>query len=83
MRSSQTRHSRKIMIVPHDELIVIPDYDLERRIRNAKNSLTYKPDRNSRDVQIELCYLQRESEIREARKNAHEVYLRNLRNNRR
>ena len=83
MNSSQSRNYRKTPIISLDELILMPEYDIEKRIRNAKNSLSYKPDKQSKYTQIELCYLQRELEIRVARKNAHEIYMKNLRNNRR
>ena len=83
MYSSQSKSHRKPPLISLDELILMPEYDIEKRIRNAKNSLSYKPDKQSKYTQIELCYLQRELEIRIARKQAHEIYMKNLRNNRR
>jgi hypothetical protein len=58
-----------------DEIAVISENELRNRIDGIKNLLTYNSKRNSVHLQIDLCYLQREAEIRVARKAAHEEYL--------
>ena len=62
-------------IMTSDEIAIISENELRNRIDGVKNLLTYNSKRNSTHLQIDLCYLQRESEIRVARKVAHEEYL--------
>jgi len=59
-----------------DRISVMPDDELNSNVSKIKNQLSYRNQRDSREnLEIELCYLQREVFIRKLRKNAHENYL--------
>jgi len=61
-----------------DKIATMTDDDLNSHFFKIKNLLSYKNhSRNKRDLEIELCYLQREVRVRENRRKAHDVYLRN------
>ena len=62
-----------------DEISIISDNELRNRIEGIKNLLTYNSKRNSVPLQVDLCYLQREAEIRVARRSAHEEYISEIR----
>ena len=71
------------MKLSHDALALISDDELHRRVRTIRGLI-----RNNRfshqklkELQTEFCYLHRENEIREARKKAHQIYLRKIRAN--
>jgi len=60
-----------------DRISVMTDDEINSHLSRIKNLLSYrnKPE-NRTDLEIELCYLQRESNIRISRKRAHEEYTR-------
>jgi len=59
-----------------DKISVMTDEDLYGQTSKIKNLLTYKNKKdNKRDLEIELCYLQREIFVRERRRRAHEEFL--------
>jgi len=71
------------MKLSQDKIAIISDDDLNRRVRTIRGLI-----RNNRfsheklkELQTEFCYLHREAEIREARRSAHQLYLRQLRHN--
>ncbi len=71
------------MKLSQDKIAIISDDDLNRRVRTIRGLI-----RNNRfsqeklkELQTEFCYLHREAEIREARRAAHQLYLRQLRQN--
>ena len=71
------------MKLPQDKIAIISDDDLNRRSRTIRGLI-----RNNRfsheklkELQTEFCYLYREVEIRESRREAHQLYLRQLRHN--
>jgi len=54
------------------------DEELNSHFSKIKNLLSYKNQKNGKKhLEVELCYLQREIYIRECRRGAHEIYLRN------
>ena len=60
-----------------DELGKISDDELHRRYRTVKGWITSRKfsTAKTRNLEVELCYLHRETEIREARRIAHQHYL--------
>lgn len=71
------------MKLPQDKIAIISDDDLNRRSRTIRGLI-----RNNRfsheklkELQTEFCYLHRETEIRESRREAHQLYIRQLRFN--
>jgi hypothetical protein len=71
------------MKLSKDKIAIISDDDLNRRVRTIRGLI-----RNNRfsheklkELQTEFCYLHREAEVREARHEAHQLYLRQLRHN--
>ena len=68
-----------------DALATMPDRQLFSRISSAKRILGSMRE-NSRDkgskqivsLETELCYMMREAEIRDLRKQTHREYLKNL-----
>ncbi len=73
----------KKMKLSKDKLALVSDDDLHRRVRTIRglirnNRFSYE---KLKELQTEFCYLHREAEIRDARKKAHQLYLRNLRRN--
>jgi hypothetical protein len=63
-----------------DEIGKLPDDKVERLISKIKNLISYKPSSRSHKLQIEMCYLQREHEIRKTRKKMHIEYISNIKN---
>jgi len=73
------------MKLSKDKIAIISDDDLNRRVRTIRGLI-----RNNRfsheklkELQTEFCYLHRETEIREARHSAHQLYIRQIRQNHR
>lgn len=63
-----------------DEIGRMSDREIDGLISKFKNLMSYNSSRsNSQKMQVELCYLQRESEIRVARKEKHKEYLASFR----
>lgn len=63
-----------------DEIGRLSDRDIDNLISKFKNLMTYNSSRsNFQKMQVELCYLQRESEIRNIRKEKHKEYLASFR----
>ena len=61
-----------------DKIATMTDDDLNLHFFKIKNLLSYKNhSNNKKDLEVELCYLQREVRARESRRNAHEMYVRN------
>tara|TARA_Y100000593_G_C4290290_1_gene327889 strand:- start:648 stop:890 length:243 start_codon:yes stop_codon:yes gene_type:complete len=59
-----------------DRIAVMPDDELNSNVSKIKNQLTYRNQKDNREnLEIELCYLQREVFIRSLRKKAHEDFL--------
>ena len=52
-------------------------YQLSHELTSARER---GRDLDTRDVEIEICYVQREKKIRAARREAHELYVQNLQN---
>ena len=76
---------QEFTVLNQDELGKISDDDLFRRYKTVKNLVRSKKFSRDkmRNLEIELCYLHREHEIRENRKAAHQVWLAERRNQRR
>jgi len=71
------------MKLTHEAIALISDDDLNRRVRTIRglirnNRFSYQ---KLKELQTEFCYLHRETECREARKKAHQIYLRKIRVN--
>jgi len=59
-----------------DRIAIMSDDEINTHVAKIKNLLTYKNKRENKfGLEIELCYLQRESFIRNNRKKAHEKFL--------
>ena len=69
-----------------EDLAVLPDDELFFLLKRTKKNISYVERslmkvRHSRDVedleslQVEMCYIQREAEVREKRRLIHEEYL--------
>ena len=59
-----------------DKIAIMSDDELRSHLSKLKNLLTYKNKRENKfNLEIELCYLQRESFVRDNRKIAHEKLL--------
>ena len=65
-----------------DEIGKLPDDEVRRLIERMKNLMSYRSKSRSDAfrIQIELCYLQRENEIRKIRKQMHSEYIANFKN---
>tara|TARA_Y100000996_G_scaffold368374_1_gene314706 strand:- start:217 stop:462 length:246 start_codon:yes stop_codon:yes gene_type:complete len=72
--------NEKIRRMSIDEIGKLPDDEVERLISKIKNLMSYKPSSKTTRLQVEMCYLQRENEIRKARKRMHVEYLKNFKN---
>ena len=67
---------REIKRMSIDVIARLHDDEIERQIAKFKNLMTYNSSRShSQKMQVELCYLQRENEVRKARKLKHREYL--------
>tara|TARA_Y100000034_G_C6808699_1_gene363328 strand:- start:151 stop:438 length:288 start_codon:yes stop_codon:yes gene_type:complete len=75
-RNTDSRSSR-VMKIDRDKLAKIGDDDLERRFRTVKNLVVSSKfsSKKRRELEVELCYLHREREIRGARRAAHQQWL--------
>jgi len=73
------------MKIDKDKLAKIGDDDLERRFRTVKNLVvSSKFSSNKRtELEVELCYLHRERDVRVARRAAHQQWLKSSANKRR
>jgi len=59
-----------------DRISIMPDDELNSHLSKIKNLLSYRnKTENKKDLEIELCYLQREAKIRESRRRAHDAFL--------
>jgi len=59
-----------------DNIIYLSDYELKKKISKLENLLSYKNnEETATHLQTEMCYLQREAEIRRNRQIAHSAYL--------
>lgn len=62
-----------------DEISVMSDDELGRRISSLNGYLGRERNRGNRrdDLEVEFCYLYREVEVRNARRDAHLSWLKN------
>jgi len=59
-----------------DDIVYLSDNEIKRKISKLENLLTYKNNEETvAHFQTEMCYLQREAEIRRNRQIAHSAYL--------
>ena len=70
-------------IFPHDSLATMPDHELERIQTSLSRRMRDHRGPSRRALEVELCYVHREREIREMRKKAHAEYLTTIPNYRR
>ena len=70
-----------IRTISDDDLRELSDDNLSRQIDTMRRLARKKPTDFTRKVQTELCYLQREMEWRQKRRELHRVYLQNLKRN--
>ena len=65
-------------ILHTDRLAVMDESEIVRLINRAKSIARRTNGRQRSTAEIEICYLQREKEIREARRKTHQEYLEQL-----
>ena len=65
-------------ILHKDHLTVMDESEIARLLARAKSMARRTSGTQRANVEIEICYLQREKEIREARKEKHQLYLRKI-----
>jgi hypothetical protein len=66
-------------ITKDEKLQDMSDDQLKRQIQTIRNAIKRKGDARSADLQVELCYFQRESMWRYNRHKFHAEYLKNKR----
>ena len=73
-----------VRVMKQDSLVEMSMDDLERYYGMIKTSIDRKDKRrqNSKDLQVEACYLWREIEVRRSRQEAHRIYMQKIRKNR-
>jgi|APGre2960657373_1045057.scaffolds.fasta_scaffold45373_2 hypothetical protein len=69
----------KSRILSTDEIVAMTDEELARRIASLNGFINREIRRGNRnsEIEIEMCYLYRESEVRNQRREAHETWLKN------
>jgi hypothetical protein len=71
-----------LAVMPDDEFFALL-YRMKRNISGAQKRLERTNHRDDRtflsDIEVEMCYIQREAEIREKRRTIHSEYLSSLR----
>ena len=75
------------MAIPSDRILYMEERELYRMSMQMKEALTSMRKRSSRDnrivkIETDLCYIDRELEIRESRRQAHREYKSSLSNKR-
>ena len=83
-KNTNSRGNR-VMKIDRDKLAKIGDDDLERRFRTVKNLVVSSrfSSKKRTELEVELCYLHREREIRVARRAAHQQWLKSSASKRR
>jgi len=72
--------SNKHNVLNTEDIQVMSDDELFNRMRGARNYINRaRPTGVTEDAEVELCYLMREAEVREHRKEFHKQWLRRSR----